>query len=67
MRWFTAILNVLGQLVELRQYGRMLGVGFGILLMLVALLANNTALLLFGGVITVFAAFWPAKSTEQRD
>ncbi len=59
MSWIRIVLTSLSQLVELRQYGRGLGVGFGVLLMLLAIAGGSMTLLVFGGAIAAFAAFMP--------
>jgi hypothetical protein len=57
--------QLLGNLVELRPYARAMGVGFGAMLILVATLFNHTGLMLVGGVIAVFSAFWPSKKAAS--
>ena len=59
MNWVHYVIATLSQLVELRQYARGLAVGFGLLLMLLAILCGSMALMVFGGAVAVFAAFWP--------
>jgi hypothetical protein len=59
MSWVRFLIALLSQLVELQQYGRGLAVGCGLLLMLLAILCGSMALMVFGGAVAVFAAFWP--------